>query len=320
MAEDRTLDIRVNTDLFGGSTRTKHFNVDNVAFFRAIDIEITAVGWALVGGVGLSVFGILAKADHFSWGIIAGAIAAGMTWWWLYSLDGADIGALTETTKLATRDLDNIERSFAERSTELISIIGERPGVLRNHTYRHHFVPDNIVSIEHVHNDVGLSRLFSAGTALGLALLLPPAVAVGYGWTPTEPDRVLVYAIAFPLIQILAFSTVYVANNHRKNKLTGRASAVEKAARYARIAAVAVVLTVVITHLAIAMLPGGADFLSLGYVSALVESFVLSTTVLLVYLAEQSDEVALTLQSGEDKTFVMATRDAREVVQQFSSR
>lgn len=319
MTEDRTLGIRTGRDWLGGSTTTKHFNVDNVAFFKAVDIDITTVGWALIIGSALAVFSVFVRADLPLWGVIVGSAVGILTWWWLYSLDGAAIGALTETTSLATKDLDSIEATFTDRSMELISIAGQHTDILRNFTYRHHFVPDNVVSIEHVRNDVGLTRLLIAVNTFTAALLVPPAVTVLTGDTP---GIVLVFILASPIVTVVSVAAVYVANKHRQTLLDSAGSGMmERVTRYASIAAAAVVGVVVVAFAVNALLPGGPPLYGgPDFLFALIQSFVLATAVLLVFLAEQTDEIALALQSGEKKTFVVRTRDARSVVQQFSSR
>lgn len=322
MAGDRTLDVRTERDPFEGSTTTKHFNVDNVAFFKAVDVDVTTIGKALVATVGLTVFYLLVQADKPLWGITGGAVAAYLVWRWLYLLDGASIGALTDTTNLATRDLDAIESTFTDQSKELISISGECPGILRHFTYRHHFVPDNVVSIQHVRNDVGLFELFLAVNYFAGALLFPPAVTIATGNTPVESGAAILYAAAFPVTAIIGVLAVYVANNHRKNRLNrADAGVVARTKRYAAIAGLAVVANTLVVEIALGAIsetPG--SILQAGMLPALGQSFALATGVLIVFLAEQTDEIALTLQSGEDKTFVVTTSDAQTVVRQFSSR
>jgi hypothetical protein len=321
MSGDRTLDVRTERDPFEGSTTTKHFNVDNVAFFKAVDVNVTTIGKALVAAVGLTVFYLL-NADKPLWGIIGGAVAAYLVWRWLYLLDGASIGALTDNTNLATKDLDAIESTFTEQSKELISIAGERPGVLRHFTYRHHFVPDNVVSIEHVRNDVGLFELFLAVNYFTGALVLPQAVTIATGNTSADPGAAILYLIAFPVTAILGVATVWVANNHRKNRLNARNSTGwARAKRFAAIAALALAAnTVVVALISGSFSDGSVPILTSDVLPAVAQSFALGTGVLIVFLAEQTDEIALSLQSGEDKTFVVTSSDAQTVVRQFSSR
>lgn len=143
---ERTITARVKE---GTSHTVHHFNIDNIAYIEITDVELTTLALALIFGVSLSMFTILLTQTSFLAAlIIAGIIAIAISAL-IAELDSVSLGTLTQKHKLKGSQVTRMEEEFLGRSRQTISVEGSEKSPYNIFTYRYHFVPDNIVSIQH---------------------------------------------------------------------------------------------------------------------------------------------------------------------------
>lgn len=144
---ERTIRARVKD---GYKSAIHHFNVDNIAYIEITDVELTSLAMALIFGVSLSVFVVLLTQTSWLVGLILAGIVGVAIAALISELDSVSLGTLTQKHKLKGGQPSRIEKKFLDRSKQVLSIEGSTKSPYNTFTFRYHFVPDNIVSIQYI--------------------------------------------------------------------------------------------------------------------------------------------------------------------------
>lgn len=146
MSGDRTLSLEIQTQ--SGDTVTRHYNADNVTYFTRKKPELTDLAYSIT--LGLSVVLTIALFLVVEWwqALIAGFVAWVILLYLLARDEGIAIGTLTETHYFGVNEAEALEDEFKRAARNLLSVSNTHETTYYDFIYTHHFVPDNIVSIE----------------------------------------------------------------------------------------------------------------------------------------------------------------------------
>lgn len=144
MSDTRTISVSVEDG------KTRHFNVDNIAYLQVMEVEPTGLSVAIYMGIPV-VLAIVTFLETNSLAIsgIVGIVLFAVLSAVLLVLDTTEIGTLNETYELASENVTDLEHYFRQASRELITVEGTREDPYNIYEYRYHLVPDNIVSISY---------------------------------------------------------------------------------------------------------------------------------------------------------------------------
>lgn len=322
MSTERTIDIEIRTGLFRSTTG--HFNVDNVAYFQAVDCDLTEFGWALVGGSSLLAVLVIALVWSLPiLGVVVGGLVFGGLWWYLHTDDGANIGTLTGTVRLQTKDLTALEGAFENRSHELITLTGRISGLATVREYRHHLVPDNIVSLQHRRASLGVWRYASA---VGVVFLLGK-VLNGLVYSLLVGSRFIpnIHQFEWELYRILVAGIVVGACAFALRILDAKGTNGQPL--HVKVGACAgVVLVVLVFDLLFGVFPSmgtilfGAPQLWPSLPAILIKSVTLAVAIVALLPSPDRSVLHVQLQGGETQSLVMDDKAVEAVVDQFRER
>lgn len=127
----------------------RHFNVDNVAYLRVMEVEPTTLSVALYMGIPLIMGAITFVMASL---VLAGVVAVILFFIItavLSVVDSTEIGTLNDSYELDMDAVTDLEDQFRHASQELLTVEGTRKDAYNIYEYRYHLVPDNIVSISY---------------------------------------------------------------------------------------------------------------------------------------------------------------------------
>lgn len=146
MSGDRTLSLEVETQ--SGETVTRHYNADNVTFFTRKKPELTDLAFSITLGLSIVLTVSLFLVVEWWQALIVGFVTWVILLYLLARDEGITIGTLTETHYLGVNEADEVEEEFKRAARNLLSVSNTHETAYYDFIYTHHFVPDNIVSIE----------------------------------------------------------------------------------------------------------------------------------------------------------------------------
>lgn len=177
MGDERTISIEVEEGR--GRRTTRHFNVDNVAYLDVEGREAKSKASLLVGivvlvlSLGVSTVFVVADGASLSGLFLPSLIGAVgvllIAYHFVDENDGIELGTVTGNTRIDLEDPTDLETQFVERSLNTITMTGTEDRLLSSISYRYHFVPDNIVSVQRQQTAVTLTEW-----AIILGVTVPP--------------------------------------------------------------------------------------------------------------------------------------------------
>lgn len=178
-AKGRVISLDVNDG------RTRHYNVDNIAFYRAEDGSLNRFGMTLaILPVATTVIaGVIFQAQW--WVFVIGSIVSLGLFGILLPGDKTKIQTVSDSVSVSADSEVGLEEEFKAYSDEIISISGSERTLTADRIYRYHFIPNNIVSIEE------WSPPFRYIT-VGFGLVVGYIIGTGFGWGSAEAGALAV--------------------------------------------------------------------------------------------------------------------------------
>jgi len=178
MSDERT--ITVSQDSGSGREATRHYNVDNLAYLEVEGGETKSVLSLLLGVILLLLGGLGAVLALVNGGMSSGIGLFGLIFllgllliaYYYSDSDEIELGTTTRREQLEVHDASSLESEFVERTSDTITIEGTDDKLLSSTTYRYHFVPDNIISIERQQSNVTLPEWAVIGGTFFIPLIL----------------------------------------------------------------------------------------------------------------------------------------------------
>lgn len=209
MAKQETISLNIKE---GGDKKTKHYNLDGIAYFRATNWSFRLHILLLVAlptVVGLGVSGLIGEP----WAIVIGITVSGVLLFWFREPDRVEIGTLTSTDFLKTSNVKSLEASFLEYADEPLTVEGSTNTLVHTHDYVYHFFPKNIVSIKRTHNKPGFLAQF---VLVLFALVLLPAPLLTFSSGVGSESNPLPIIVSFILIVTFLILLYYLIFNRRE--------------------------------------------------------------------------------------------------------
>jgi|GEM_PF-4773100 len=304
--DDSTLEVEQASRL-GDST--KHYNTDNIAFFQSVNISVTLLGKLLLYGLPTLLAGVVFA--EFNRPVVAVVVFLALflpQWYLMRFRDRAIIGTLSSNDRIASNELDTLETLFKRSAANLITIAGTKKRLFWHLDYRHHLVPENIVSVQRasrVRGKLYFLGIFIVLFAVRMAGRVLPLVG-GY----VDPQSA---AIQVGVLTLLAYA---VEMGYITLPLRLGDGVIGKTVQYGALAVVVTVLpTLLQAPRQLRYLVAEPQLLLQLVLPALLLGFVLG-----VFLRGTRNAVLVQLQSGVDKVFVMGDDDAERVVSEFKQR
>lgn len=146
MPEDRTLTVQVEAQ--NGGTTTRYYNADNIAYFTSKETDPTELAMAISLGVPIGLAVLLLLVAAWWQALLVGIVAFVLLILWMMEGEGVTIGTLTETHDFDVDEAEELEDEFKRATQNLLTVSDTHETAYNEFTYTHHFVPDNIVSIQ----------------------------------------------------------------------------------------------------------------------------------------------------------------------------
>lgn len=175
-----------------------HYNIENIAYLRVDEEDITKTGWMLLALPIVVSLVLVPFTDLLILGLGGGISFAALLL--LNPSNMLEIGTLNDVSKFNTNNADSFEEMFKEKVPSRITISGKISDTAKDTSYRYHFIPGNIVAIKKNKRSNGL---------LGLVFLIGTGVALLYLGISYNSLKYNTPANEF-LFQIIGTSIIYV--------------------------------------------------------------------------------------------------------------